>query len=98
MLPVIDVSPLRSGDGGRHAVAAEIGRACREVGVFYVVGHGVDEDLQRRLEEHSRAFFVQDVERKLEIGMVLGGRAWAGYFPLGDELTSRQPDPKARMY
>ena len=98
MLPVIDVSPLRAGAAGRRAVAAEIGRACRQAGFFYVTGHGVGEDLQRRLELHSRAFFDQDVERKLEIRMARGGRAWRGYFPLGDELTSGRPDLKEGIY
>jgi len=31
-LPVIDVAPLRAGGAGGDAVAAEIGRACREDG------------------------------------------------------------------
>jgi isopenicillin N synthase-like dioxygenase len=97
-LPVIDVSALRERSAGRRAVADQIGRACREAGFFYVVGHGVDEDLQRRLEVHSRAFFDQELERKLEIRMSRGGRAWRGYFPLGAELTSGRPDLKEGIY
>lgn len=97
-LPVIDVGALRAGGTGRGAVAAELGRACREDGFFYIVGHGVDAELQGRLERLSRAFFDQDLERKLEIRMALGGRAWRGYFPLGDELTSGRPDLKEGVY
>jgi isopenicillin N synthase-like dioxygenase len=97
-LPVIDISALRDRTAGRRAVANEIGRACREDGFFYVVGHGVDEELQRRLEAGSRAFFDQDLEAKLEIRMSRGGRAWRGYFPLGDELTSGRPDLKEGVY
>ncbi|HEV8559678.1 MAG TPA: 2-oxoglutarate and iron-dependent oxygenase domain-containing protein [Actinophytocola sp.] len=96
--PVIDVGPLVAGTPGRHAVAAEIGHACRENGFFYVVGHGVDAELQRRLERLSRAFFDQDVDRKLEIRMARGGRAWRGYFPPGAELTSGRPDLKEGLY
>ncbi|HEV2779842.1 MAG TPA: 2-oxoglutarate and iron-dependent oxygenase domain-containing protein [Actinophytocola sp.] len=97
-LPVIDISPLVDRSPDRHAVAAEIGRACREDGFFYVVGHGVSESLQARLEELSREFFAQDLERKLEIHMSRGGRAWRGYFPVGDELTSGRPDLKEGLY
>lgn len=97
-ISVIDVSALVSGAADRSAVAAAIGRACRENGFFYVVGHGVDEDLRRRLAEQSRAFFDQDLERKLEIRMSRGGRAWRGYFPPGGELTSGRPDLKEGLY
>lgn len=97
-IPVIDVSALVEGSAGRHAVATEIGRACREDGFFYIVGHGVDAELQRRLEEQSRAFFDQELERKLEIRMARGGRAWRGYFPPGGELTSGRPDLKEGLY
>ncbi len=97
-IPVIDIHPLICGSENRYAVADEIGRACREWGFFYIVGHGVNEELQRRLEHLSRKFFAQDVEAKMEISMARGGRAWRGYFPVGDELTSGQPDLKEGVY
>ena len=97
-IPVIDVSALVSGKEDRDEVAGRIGQACRDWGFFYIVGHGVDEHLQRRLEEVSRQFFAQDLETKLEIKMSLGGRAWRGYFPVGGELTSGKPDLKEGIY
>ncbi len=97
-LPIIDVAPLVTGSGGARAVAAEIGRACTERGFFYVVGHGVHRDLQDRLEALSRRVFALPLETKLEIRMELGGRAWRGYFPVGDELTSGKPDVKEGLY
>ena len=30
--------------------------------------------------------------------MELGGKAWRGFFPVGDELTSGQPDLKEGIY
>src|SRR5919109_1520867 len=97
-IPVIDVNPLVVGTEDRRQVAAEIGRACREYGFFYIVGHGVDQDLQRRLEEVSQQFFAQDLEKKLKIRMSRGGRAWRGDFPVGGELTSGKPDLKEGIY
>ncbi len=97
-LPIIDVAPLVADAGDQKAVAAAMGRACRENGFFYVIGHGVSEDLNRRLEEFSHAFFAQEVETKLEIRMALAGRAWRGYFGVGDELTSGKPDVKEGLY
>lgn len=96
-LPVIDVAPLVSGlEPG--PVADAIGAACRESGFFYVVGHGVDPDLQQRLEQESRLFFAQDLATKMEIRMERGGKAWRGYFPVGRELTSGRPDLKEGIY
>jgi isopenicillin N synthase-like dioxygenase len=97
-IPVIDISGLLAGTEARQDVAAQIGQACREWGFFYIVGHGVDEGLQQRLEEVSRQFFAQDAETKLEIRMSRGGRAWRGYFPVGGELTSGKPDLKEGIY
>jgi isopenicillin N synthase-like dioxygenase len=108
-IPLIDIQPLvamQDTTGAEQAVpsqevlavAAQIGEACREFGFFYIVGHGVDENLQARLEQLSREFFAQDLATKMKIGMKFGGRAWRGYFPVGDELTSGKPDLKEGIY
>lgn len=55
-VPIIDIQPLIFLEGDRHAVAAQIGQACRESGFFYIVGHGVDQGLQQRLEQLKRMF------------------------------------------
>jgi isopenicillin N synthase-like dioxygenase len=97
-IPIIDVRELVAGAPGKRAVAALIGEACRASGFFYVVGHGVEEELQRRLKQLSREFFALDVETKMRICMAIGGRAWRGYFRVGDELTSGKPDQKEGLY
>jgi len=97
-VPVIDVSPLVTTGGDPSGVASEIARACRDSGFFYIVGHGVGEGVQRRLEEASRRFFALDAPTKMEIAMERGGRAWRGYFPVGAELTSGKADIKEGIY
>src|SRR5579871_5176501 len=97
-IPVIDVSELVARGPSMRAVAVALGAACRESGFFYVVGHGVDAALQERLRELSRQFFTLDVNKKMAIRMALGGRAWRGYFRVGDELTSGKPDQKEGLY
>ena len=97
-IPIVDVGALVSDTGDKQVVAEAIGRACRESGFFYMVGHGIDGGLQERLQDLSRKFFAQDTEVKLRIRMALGGRAWRGYFRVGDELTSGKPDQKEGLY
>ncbi len=96
-LPVIDVAPLLRG-GDRSAVAHAISRACRSLGFFYVVGHGISPDTMARLEKAARAFFALPEQDKMQIAMARGGRAWRGYFPVGGELTSGKPDLKQGLY
>jgi isopenicillin N synthase-like dioxygenase len=91
-LPVVDLS----GDGS--GVAAEIDTACRDMGFFYVVGHGVAPELQARVADLAREFFARPEAEKDQIAMRHGGRAWRGWFPLGGELTSGVPDLKEGLY
>jgi isopenicillin N synthase-like dioxygenase len=97
-IPIIDVSDLVTGTARRQSAVTQLGEACRESGFFYAIGHGVDEVLQRRLRELSQQFFAQDVQTKMQLRMALGGRAWRGYFRVGDELTSGRPDQKEGLY
>ena len=97
LLPVVDISRLVAGEPAT-SVATEIGNACRQQGFFYIVGHGVDMELQEQLEHLSREFFHLDLEAKMAIRMELSGRAWRGYFPVGNEMTSGVPDAKEGLY
>jgi isopenicillin N synthase-like dioxygenase len=105
-LPVIDVAPLAGGGtgtvvAGRAAagtVAEQIQAACRDRGFFYVTGHGVPAELLDELAAASAEFFALPEADKMEIAMARGGRAWRGYFPVGGELTSGQPDLKEGLY
>jgi isopenicillin N synthase-like dioxygenase len=97
-LPIIDIRALITQSPERYATAEQLGAACRDYGFFYITGHGVGEALQKRLEILSRRFFAQPLEEKLAIRMALGGRAWRGYFAVGNELTSGRPDLKEGIY
>jgi isopenicillin N synthase-like dioxygenase len=46
----------------------------------------------------GRRFFALDAREKATIAMARGGRAWRGYFAVGDELTSGRPDRKEGLY
>jgi isopenicillin N synthase-like dioxygenase len=100
-LPLIDVSALldtAAHDHDRQAVGREIDAACRDSGFFLVTGHGIDPRLRDDLEALSREFFALPDEAKAAIAMQRGGVAWRGWFPVGDELTSGEPDRKEGVY
>lgn len=102
-VPVIDVAALIHWSGGTvpgavSDVAHEIDAACREVGFFSIVGHGIEAAAFECLERLAREFFALPEAEKARIGMAEGGRAWRGWFPVGAELTSGEPDGKEGLY
>jgi isopenicillin N synthase-like dioxygenase len=72
-LPVIDLSL------DLEASARAIGRACEDVGFFYVEGHGVPEALVERVFAESRRFHALPLEEKQKIAINSFHR---GYIPL----------------
>jgi len=58
-LPVVDLSSPREGDeASLTRIAAGVGAACRDVGFFYAVNHGVDAGLIAEAFAQSRRFFA----------------------------------------
>lgn len=96
-IPVVDIDGLTV-DSVPTTAARAIDRACREVGFFSVVGHGVDPALAPRLDGLARAFFDRPDAEKAAVAMAHGGTAWRGWFPLHGELTSGTPDHKEGYY
>ena len=96
-LPIIDVGAWVAGQAS-PAAAKALAEACRSSGFFYASGHGIDPRTIAALEVESRRFFARPEAQKQQLAMALGGRAWRGYFPVGGELTSGQPDLKEGLY
>jgi isopenicillin N synthase-like dioxygenase len=79
-LPAIDLAPIAEGDAGLRKVADAIGAACRDVGFFYVVNHGVSRSLMDDAFAVSQRFFARPLAEKAAIAMdVVGGnRGYSG--------------------
>ena len=96
-VPVIDIGPYLAGtpDGKRRA-AAELDRACREVGFYIIVGHGVDAGLTDEVETVSREFFDLPLDEKMKVH-IAGTPGAVGYAAMGDialaytRVRSRRP-------
>jgi isopenicillin N synthase-like dioxygenase len=84
-IPVIDIAPLLSGAPEQaHAVVAELGHACRDVGFFYIVGHGLPPELRARVFDISRTFFSSPASVK-DAAAFSGPSGNRGYIKLGGE-------------
>ena len=96
-LPLIDISGLQSERiEDRRAVAAELGRACREIGFFYAVGHGVSQPDLDEMFAGSRQFFAQPPAAKHGLSIKRSGND-VGYIDLEDEqLDPSSPAGPAR--
>ncbi len=97
-LPIIDISALLDHQANHQSVGAALRHACRTWGFFYIQGHGVDQNLQQHLQDLSWQFFNRPLTEKQNLAMLKGGRAWRGYFQVGEELTSGKPDVKEGLY
>lgn len=107
-VPVVDVSSIADLDlegsnapsAAQTAAAEALGDAFKRAGFAYVRGYesALPADLEARLDDESREFFRLPLEEKMKIHMSGSGRAWRGYFPCGEELTSGRPDIKEGLY
>ncbi len=94
-LPIIDVTGLFSADpAARAAVAEDLGRAAREVGFFYIRGHGIAPERIAGLRAAAATLFAHDLDWKMACHIGLG-RGHKGYVPEGSEwYGSGRPDLK----
>lgn len=95
-LPVVDLASSGESNGPSLArIAAEIGAACRDVGFFYVVNHGVDNGLIAEAFAQAHRFFALPLadKRRLAIEKIGGNRGYSGL--LHEALDpARGPDLK----
>lgn len=83
-VPVIDVSGLYSADKAeRMKVAAEIGKACDEIGFFYAINHHVPVEVIDGARDKAAEFFAQPVAERLKIKADRNNR---GYREMGDTV------------
>eukprot|EP01026_Neomeris_dumetosa_P083662 TRINITY_DN9742_c0_g1_i3.p1 TRINITY_DN9742_c0_g1~~TRINITY_DN9742_c0_g1_i3.p1 ORF type:complete len:341 (-),score=21.86 TRINITY_DN9742_c0_g1_i3:67-1089(-) len=86
-IPVIDVEGLLKGNQvERKEVGKQIDKACREVGFFYILNHGVPREIYSGLREHARNWFQlpESVKDEIKISKLSHFR---GYQKLGANVT-----------
>ncbi len=88
-VPIIDLTSFAGGsDAERSRIGGEVDRACREIGFFTIVGHGVDDAVIDDARAQSLAFFDLPLDDKLAVAMPTPGYPY-GYSPVSGESLSR---------
>jgi isopenicillin N synthase-like dioxygenase len=87
-IPVIDVGALRSSSSEDWAhVGRQLGEACRNIGFFYVVNHGIPQQSIDDAFSAASSFFSLPLEEKMHLSMEHNSSCFRGYAPVLSELA-----------
>ena len=85
-IPIVDLAT-----GDRSALAAEIGDACRNIGFFYIVNHGVPQTLVDDQFAWTQKLFALPLAEKMAIHM-RNSPTTSGYEPVAEQRLDSQDD------
>jgi isopenicillin N synthase-like dioxygenase len=88
---VLDISAFRAGGDMQASFLSDLRRAAREVGFFYLTGHGIPQTDFDQVFATARAFFALPEADKLSVQMVNSPHFY-GYNVSGAELTRNARD------
>lgn len=95
-LPILDFSKYSGAVTERDNFLEELREVSRELGFFYLTGHGIDTELPKLLLKNSRDFFALPLEEKLSIEMIHSPH-FRGYSRIGAERTLGLPDWREQL-
>ncbi|MFC4656303.1 isopenicillin N synthase family dioxygenase [Rheinheimera marina] len=90
-LPVLDLSLLDGCAAEQQQFIQQLRVAARDVGFFYLTGHGQTEARQQQILALAKTFFALPLADKLQVQMVKSPH-FRGYSGLQAELTRGAPD------
>ena len=90
-LPILDISQLDAGPDDSAAFREQLRQVTHDVGFFYLVGHGIPQQLIDQVLDVSRRFFALPEADKLAIENVHSSR-FRGYTRVGKEPTNGETD------
>ncbi|WOJ90795.1 2-oxoglutarate and iron-dependent oxygenase domain-containing protein [Methylocapsa polymorpha] len=85
-LPLLDLGRLDAGARDRTAFLCELRSLAREIGFFYLAGHGVAAEENAKVLAIARRFFALPEESKRAVAMV-NSPHFRGYTEAGGEIT-----------
>jgi len=90
-LPILDLARFDAGEADRTSFLNDLRSAAREVGFFYLVGHGIPEGKIADVQASARHFFALPASEKRAVAMV-NSPHFRGYTAAGDEITRGRAD------
>ena len=90
-LPILDLSLLDGTAIQRQGFLDDLRHAARDVGFFYLTGHGIDSELLQQVQASARQFFALPDSEKAAVGMI-NSQHFRGYNRAASEITRGQPD------
>ena len=90
-LPTLDLSLLERSAAQRQGLLDDLRHAARDVGFFYLTGHGIDSALLQQVQDHARQFFALPDSEKAAVGMI-NSPHFRGYNRAASEITRGKPD------
>ncbi|MGE1173412.1 isopenicillin N synthase family dioxygenase [Pseudomonas sp. BW7P1] len=95
-LPTLDLSQLDGTPQQRQAFLDDLRHAARDVGFFYLTGHGIDASLLKQVQDYARQFFALPDSEKTAVGMI-NSPHFRGYNRAASEITRGQPDQREQF-
>ncbi|MDW6020625.1 isopenicillin N synthase family oxygenase [Mesorhizobium sp. BAC0120] len=96
IVPVLELNRLNQGLSERRAFLADLRSAARDVGFFYLAGHGIGRSEIDDVLSAARSFFALPEADKLAIEMVNSSH-FRGYTRTGGELTKGKADWREQL-
>ncbi|AZV17737.1 MULTISPECIES: isopenicillin N synthase family oxygenase [unclassified Mesorhizobium] len=96
IVPVLDLSRLEQGASEYRTFLLDLRTAARDVGFFYLSGHGISTSEINDVLDASRRFFALPQSDKLAIEMVKS-QQFRGYTRAGGELTKGAADWREQL-
>jgi len=94
-LPIIDLSKVDN-PATRDEFYKDLGRLVREVGFFYIVGHGIELQTIKEFEIIAKEFFALPQEEKDRIS-IINSPNFRGYIAADHEITLEYPDHREQI-
>jgi isopenicillin N synthase-like dioxygenase len=96
VIPLLDLRQIDAGAANRERFLVDLRRAAREVGFFYVTGHGIEAELLSNVIRLTRCFFALPLADKSGLD-IANSPHFRGYTRVASERTRGREDWREQL-